>query len=270
MEDKRFAHILSDPKFRKIPKTERKVKIDDRFKVMFTGKQFKVNYSVDKRGRPVKQTSTEDLKRYYHVSSGESDSDSEKEDNKLIVKKSDPKVSHDIKKKLKDLNVDYARGEGNLLSESSSDDSGEDEQSEDENSDLDHKWGELDADAEKTDEVTSRLAACNMDWDRIRATDLMVLFNSFAPAGGMIKSVEIYPSEYGLQRMKEEEVKGPIELVEKKENDEDDETEEGAKYHMEKLRKYQLNRLKYYYAVITFDSANTANKIYSGSYIFCF
>lgn len=32
---------------------------------------------------------------------------------------------------------------------------------------------------------------------------------------------------------------------------------------MERLRQYQLNRLKYYYAVIKFDSAETANKVYS-------
>lgn len=109
-----------------------------------------------------------------------------------------------------------------------------------------------------------------MDWDRIRAVDLMVLFNSFIPPGGFIKSVIIYPSEFGLERMREEEAKGPIELVESKLEDEDDneENEEGSKYHMEKLRQYQLNRLKYYYAVITCDSTNTANKIYTGNVIY--
>lgn len=57
--------------------------------------------------------------------------------------------------------------------------------------DIEHDWGELDKEAETTDEITHRLAACNMDWDRIRAVDLMVLFNSFLPPGGFICSVTV-------------------------------------------------------------------------------
>ncbi|XP_057654219.1 ESF1 homolog [Diorhabda carinulata] len=286
MEDKRFSHIKTDPKFRRIPKKERKVKIDKRFESMFKDKKFKVKYTIDKRGRPVNHTSNEDLKRYYELSSESESTDIESDIEETDLKEagkyvkplkdgdqedldskhvSDKMLTDSVKKKLQDLSVDYARGESNLFSESSSDDEdSEEELSESEN--IDHKWGELDAEAECTEEPTTRLAACNMDWDRIRAVDLLVLFNSFLPPGGAVKSVAIYPSEFGKTRMKEEEVKGPIELVEsksidKENNDEDD--EEGANYHMEKLRQYQLNRLKYYYAIISFDSINSANKIYT-------
>jgi hypothetical protein len=33
--DARFKHMLSDPKFRRIPRKERKVQIDKRFEAMF-------------------------------------------------------------------------------------------------------------------------------------------------------------------------------------------------------------------------------------------
>ncbi|XP_065158130.1 ESF1 homolog [Atheta coriaria] len=317
--DKRFAHVANDPKFRRIPKGERKVKIDKRFQSMFKDKKFKVKYTVDKRGRPVNHSTTENLKRYYDIDSDDDDEkdnedsnqeeseeeseegtnedkeqDDEEDDeeeeeeekevqqddkklkNKLNKEKqkkvkeptldsSDKNVSDQIKKKLKNLTVDYARGEGNLLSgESSSDDeeTDDDVQALEEDDGIDHKWGELDADAGSTEEATYRLAACNMDWDRIKANDLMVLFNSFLPPGGSISSIIIYPSEFGKKRLAEEEIKGPAELVQSNEDNEN-ENEEGSKYHMEKLRQYQLNRLKYYYAVVTCDSANSANKIYT-------
>ncbi|XP_011301113.1 ESF1 homolog [Fopius arisanus] len=190
--------------------------------------------------------------------------DEEKNEKQLQLRRKNEStgISREIKTKLRDLSVDYARGEGALVSDSSSDDDSSEESDEDEG--IEHMWGELDREADTTDEITSRLAACNMDWDRIRAVDLMVLFNSFLPPGGLIHSVTIYPSEFGLERLKEEEMKGPIEL---RDNDEDEsggeDDEEGNDFHREKLRQYQLNRLKYYYAVIAFDSKASANKIYT-------
>jgi len=208
MKDGRFSHIAVDPRFKRIPKLEQKIKIDKRFQSMFKDKRFKINYTVDKRGRPVSHTSKEDLKRYYALSSDD-DSESEvtKNDssdasterykdtrhiytssmkinpyetgedgstdgldniksnntedalkqneysisfgglkNNVLVSKVDQHawkcdlkrntgnevasdaceenecVADSIKKKLRDLTVDYARGEGLLFSDSSSDD----------------------------------------------------------------------------------------------------------------------------------------------------
>lgn len=362
-KDARFAHIAKDPKFRRIPKAERKVKIDHRFKDMFTDKKFAVKYTIDKRGRPINQTTSEDLRKYYDLSSSEnededtpgssasrknerknkvkdikekvrnkkkatkqvdsikddshkeskdqvddnfasSDKDilenkskkefvsvnesddeslSDDEDNlsqqgisQLDLDKNDKqlherkkgessKLTNEVKEKLKDLTVNYARGEGILFTDSSTEE--ELSESSDIEEDIEHNWGELDKEAETTDEITHRLAICNMDWDRIRAVDLMILLNSFLPSGGIIHSVMIYPSEFGQQRMKEEEISGPTELKNNENLDDEDDiendNEEGSSYHMEKLRQYQLNRLKYYYAVAEFNSAETANKVYT-------
>ncbi|XP_075978236.1 ESF1 homolog [Anticarsia gemmatalis] len=306
LKDSRFTKYLNDPRYKQIPKHERKVKIDKRFQSMFKDEKFKVKYSVDKRGRPINETSTENLRKYYEVEdsegSGSSDEDDieqegaiedsdkssgrfvrrppsdddrddqasaqedEQKDGKVTVFQNDKltrgKLDKKVKTRLLDLDIDYARGEGVLQTDSSSDEESSDAE---EDSELEHEWGELDADADTTDESTKRIAICNMDWDNIKATDLMVLLNSFLPAGGVIKKITIYPSEYGIKRIKEEEVRGPIELTEQKLDDLSDDggNEEGSSYHMEKLRRYQLNRLKYYYAVVECDSVVTADKLYS-------
>jgi hypothetical protein len=46
-------------------------------------------------------------------------------------------------------------------------------------------------------------------WSKIQAVDILAVMNSFLPKGGQILSVIVYPSEFGLQQMKEEEKRGP-------------------------------------------------------------
>lgn len=195
-KDSRFAHLLNNPRFKKLPSKEGKVKIDKRFKSMFNDDKFKVKYSVDKYGRKVDKTSSEDLKKYYDQGSDESSSEDEEaelkkqeaEDGNAIIE-AGHQMPDTLKEKLKNLEVDYIRGEGVLQSDSS-----DEESSDDEGEDLvvEHVWGELDHDAEKTDESSRRIACMHMDWDRIRAVDILMMLNSFIPSGtGSILSVKV-------------------------------------------------------------------------------
>lgn len=287
-KDPRFAHLVNDPRFRNIHKSTKTVKIDKRFKSMFEDDKFKVKYTVDKYGRRVNKTSTDDLEKYYDIDSEEDEEEQRKEEAELFkdggnvneLHESDEEITEDIKTKLKDMSVDYARGEIPLLSDSSSDEESSDEEN-DPGLTIEHAWGDLESEQSANDDdddnnegdVTSRrLALIKMDWDRIRACDIMVLLNSFLPPGGSILSVRIYQSDYGKERMAEEEMKGPQELTANKLNSDDEfdsddseaaeENEEGDEYHMEKLRQYQLNRLKYYYAVVECDTIETADKLW--------
>lgn len=78
--DGRFLRVQKDPRFWEMPEREHKIKIDKRFKSMFSDKRFGEKYTVDKRGRPINHTSAEDLKRFYKVS--DSDEEEEEEETK--------------------------------------------------------------------------------------------------------------------------------------------------------------------------------------------
>lgn len=68
------------------------------------------------------------------------------------------------------------------------------------------------------------------------------MLSSFLPKGGQIVSVAVYPSEFGLKRMEEEELHGPIGLFddenERSDDDGDNEIDE------EKLRAYEKSHLR--------------------------
>ncbi|OBS72334.1 hypothetical protein A6R68_13089 [Neotoma lepida] len=383
MNDQRFRRVSKDPRFWEMPEKDRKVKIDKRFRAMFHDKKFKLNYAVDKRGRPITHSTTEDLKRFYELS--DSDSDLSDEESKVLnqkkVKQKQKQTKKEVKSKMlieekkketkkidqedpinkndlnkseriqkmknlcksqkvdseispkkdseeflqntkkkrsitdhsadslpkgkprtkdsstseivksptitcskakrekqsvimardndsKMLDKDALEEDSDSASEIGSDEESEDEitsddrtsADDDENEDLqeeededsedddesdsgpdlargkgnietssededdfedlfpeepgfEHAWRELDKDAPRADEITHRLAVCNMDWDRLKAKDLLALFNSFKPKGGVVFSVKIYPSEFGKERMKEEQVQGPVEIT---------------------------------------------------------
>ncbi len=67
MDDPRFAKFSSDPKFRPVPRRERKIKIDPRFKSMFNDKSFVDKVSVDKRGRPKNFATKENFEKFYDL-----------------------------------------------------------------------------------------------------------------------------------------------------------------------------------------------------------
>lgn len=79
VQDKRFAHIAKDLRFRQPKREHRKVKIDKRFKGMFDDNRFKLTYLVDKRGRPTVNTTSENLRRYYDMSESEDDENERKD-----------------------------------------------------------------------------------------------------------------------------------------------------------------------------------------------
>uniref|UniRef100_A0A3B4WAK8 ESF1, nucleolar pre-rRNA processing protein, homolog (S. cerevisiae) n=1 Tax=Seriola lalandi dorsalis TaxID=1841481 RepID=A0A3B4WAK8_SERLL len=82
VSDERFRRVQNDPRFWEMPERERKIKIDKRFQSMFHDKRFKVKYTVDKRGRPINHTSTDDLKRFYKLSDSEDEDEGDEEEDK--------------------------------------------------------------------------------------------------------------------------------------------------------------------------------------------
>jgi hypothetical protein len=88
------------------------------------------------------------------------------------------------------------------------------------------------------------LAVVNLDWSVIRAVDIFALFESIVP--GKTKSVTIYPSEYGLAKLAQETTQGPLISSE----------------DPEELRQYEMDKLKYYFAIANFKKVSYAEKVY--------
>lgn len=278
--DPRFANIQSDPRYR-LPGKKDKVKLDKRFSRALQDEDFTRRAKVDRYGRPIaSDAERKRLKRKYEFEEEDEDkgegSDEVDDDEEVQEELSRVNKVHDPLREGKDTT-------GSSSDESTtSDEESDEDDDEEEEEDIDEEVGvgpTQQADV-PTGEVTSRIAIVNLDWDNIRAADLFAVFSSFLPSSGSLLKVAIYPSEFGKERLEREELEGPPKEIfansPKEDVDDEDEEEDGeeaikksilkpddgADFDSKALRRYQLERLRYFYCILTFSSPQVAKHIY--------
>ena len=259
-KQKRYEKINNDPRFKPIPKKIHRVELnDDRFNAMFSNKDFYSNSKVDKYGKKRNIKDKKNNMDEYYI---------RKEKNK------------DKKKEEKDSDKDDKENE------EEEDESDTSEEFQEFLDNMNKENMEVFQQEENEENIpmgkeTSRIAIQNIDWTNIHALDLFVLLNSFCKGSQKVLKVEIYPSEYGMKEMAKENKEGPdkeifnTEAIVKTSNDKENEEGEGKEENDEEidssnegfdpveLRKYELKKLKYYYAVVYCDSVETASLLYN-------
>ncbi|KAF4583182.1 pre-rRNA-processing protein ESF1 [Ophiocordyceps camponoti-floridani] len=293
IDDARFANFETDPRYRLPSKKHTKTTIDKRFSGMLVEEDFISNAKVDRYGRKIKSDSKKKaLERLYRVESDDEDdgpktaepASNDVDDDELVQR--ELRAAYDMETRRK---RDPAREGGFSCSES---DSSSDEDSDDDEGGVGlasheemQRFQDQQAEVE-SGEVTNRIAIVNLDWDHVKSTDLMALFSSFVPGKvGQITSISIYPSEFGKERMRQEETEGPPKALFKNEarGDADTDDESGSEsgderikkelikegddqdFDSDALRAYQLDRLRYYYAVMVCSNPETAKAIYEAT-----
>ncbi|KAM5546862.1 pre-rRNA-processing protein esf1 [Rosa sericea] len=291
--DPRFASVHWDPRFKNAPKHKAKVEIDDRFKAMFTDPRFASSSAPsDKRGKLKKKADPgEALRHYYQTNEDEEEvkydkvepkedeeedelSDEEVESEKEVEKVKLEEEESESEEEEETANLEEEESESEELEEDdvagseseTTTDTGTDDEEEDEVVFEDGMPAMQNENIPEIEKETHRLAVVNLDWRYVKAVDLFVVLRSFLPKGGEIKSVAVYPSDFGIERMKEEEIHGPVGLFDKKdeEGDEesDDDDDDDDELINQKMRAYEKSRLRYYYAVVECDSIATADYLY--------
>jgi hypothetical protein len=224
--DGRFAHIHHDPRFERLPSKKTKVAVDERFAGVFEEKRF-AQPKVDKYGRKVKKaadSADSDLRRFYDDDDGNGSADDgsaddvQREQESAAVDASDsdsesgeataPALDSDEQDSDAESTGAYDGDDAEAV------DSGSESGSEGERPD----WAEeLDNDSEaeqvEMGDAHRRIAVLNCEWDRMNSTDILAVVKSFAPPGGAVQSVTVYPSEIGMKAMAEEEQHGTPERL---------------------------------------------------------
>ena len=221
--DGRFTHAQHDPRFQRMPEKKAKVKVDNRFKEMFTNPMFMENHTVDKRGRALGASGAagQHLKKLYRLegddadenddegdaavksrTGGESSSSSSGSSNSNSSEDDDDEGASGKQQKQKRKSAQttapprsdararqeyltkLARGE--ISGESSSSDD------EDDLDDLDVASGD-DGDGQEdipVGDATKRLAVMNLPWDHVRCNSSRLLLQQVVATatGGVCRS----------------------------------------------------------------------------------
>lgn len=274
--DPRFASAAWDPRFSRVPKRAKKAITDERFQHRLQSNPafHTTSAPVDRFGRPKphKPALNRSLREIVADSGDESAEEEEEEDIE--------KEEEDVKSVLR-------------TEEESGDESGIDDEF--------LEGGEGEEEDVPRGRATRKLAVLGLDWSTTRAVDIYASLSSFCPAGKTIDFVEVHPSKFGLERLAVEARFGPqviakadLEIVEearkknliqeqKKEGsgalenlanddagdgdsdaiDSDEEDTDLQKWKSQKaLRKYEEERLKYYYGVVQFEDVKSADAVY--------
>ena len=325
--DERFLVGVNRPQFQKPNEQASKVVLDERFASVLTDPRFRVQ-EQDKYGRRKKkqpEEQIEELSAFYMVEKAEKKQAFEENDNDIKSEDSESQKEEPVSDEEDSSNdedpaarIKYltALSRGELSVSSSSDEDEEEEDNDDDVSDSSDDEGDDDAahgkagilhpstkidDAVPLTEIPSPyLAVMNMDWTHVRAVDLFAILASFTPPGG-VRRVQIFPSNFGMERMAKEAVHGPSDLWKESSDKMNEEEEEGDQnpasdaeptedsenecesidaqelylkqlrlenekretdFDTEKLRGYEASKLKYYFAIAEFSSSENADKAY--------
>lgn len=262
---------------------------------MFENPEFQVGSTKDKRGRGThtkqKKKLVDEVRRYYRLDEDDEEDRKDARNVEQAVKQTPSSSEEEEEEDLDEAGIRWARMRG-LAGPSSSSESESDNESESDDINNDLMDGVLDEDVEHLyqdwgvgayaanpnenipllPEATHRLACVDLDWEHIKAVDILAALRSFVPGtDGDISSVTVYPSDYGLEKMEEEKNTGPQAIwrkSDKSKDDDDEDEEEGSEdgdgdLDTTKLRYYERSKLRWYYAIIVCSTAKAAESIYN-------
>jgi len=269
--DDRFRSMHTAPTFKSSKHDKKKVKVDERFKGLLSDERFQsVGGNVDRYGRKANGKGAEkvadEMKQFYEIDDGGEEEPKQEQERPKRKGPSSSSSSGGGAPLSADARLEYltklARGELSDGSSSDADADSDSASSSSESDDSDNEGaaageaagagrgrGQLGALSIPDQQAplmaeggadglvdSTRIAVQNCDWDSLSAEDIMVMLQSFCPAGGAVRKVTIYASDLGQRCMERESRYGPRGIwqahremnAEDAEEDDEEEEEEGG------------------------------------------